>query len=145
MKTYKEEGMTAIEKILFIVTFCFGFSTSIRGGYWTFNLNATNDSELYESLNNLLSLHFWGALFLLSGVLLIISAFFIFKHEVNNTFYTLLMFGGLIGCVPYAFLGMAGMENAINLITPGQNIVHCGMLFLCAYVGGSTLWKRRRT
>ncbi|XWX34320.1 tail protein [Staphylococcus phage PG-2021_4] len=144
MKTY-EEGLSPVEKILFIVTFCFGFSTSIRGGYWTFNLNATNDSELYESLNNLLSLHFWGVLFLLSGILLMMSAFFIFKHEVSNTFYTLLMFGGLIGSVPYAFLGMAGMENAINLITPGQNIVHFGMLFLCGFIGGSTLWKRSRS
>ena len=143
MKTY-EEGLSPVEKILFIVTFCFGFSTSRRGGYWTFNLNATNDSELYESLNNLLSLHFWGALFLISGILLMMSAFFIFKHEVNNTFYTLLMFGGLIGSIPYAFLGMAGIENAINLITPGQNIVHFGMLFLCGSIGGSTLWKRRR-
>src|SRR5699024_1317853 len=124
---------------------CFGFSTSIRGGYWTFNVNATNASELYASLNNLLSLHFWAALFLLSGVLLIISTFFIFTHDVNNTFYILLMSGGLIGCVPYEFLGMGGMENAINLTTSGQNIVHCGMLFLCAYVGGSALWKRRRT
>lgn len=144
MKAY-EEGLSPVEKILFIVTFCFGFSTSIRGGYWTFNLNATNDSELYESLNNLLSLHLWGALFLLSGILLMMSAFFIFKHEVSNTFYTLLMFGGIIGSVPYAFLGMAGMENAINVITPGQNIVYFGMMFLCGYIGGSTLWKRTRT
>ena len=144
MKAY-EEGLSPVEKILFIVTFCFGFSTSIRGGYWTFNLDATNDSDLYESLNNLLSLHLWGALFLLSGILLMMSAFFIFKHEVSNTFYTLLMFGGLIGGVPYAFLGMAGMENATNLITPGQNIVYFGMMFLCGYIGGSTLWKRTRT
>lgn len=144
MKAY-EEGLSPVEKILFIVTFCFGFSTSIRGGYWTFNLNATNDSELYESLNNLLSLHLWGALFLLSGILLMMSAFFIFKHEVSNTFYTLLMSGGIIGSIPYAFLGMAGMENATNLITPGQNIVYFGMMFLCGFIGGSTLWKRTRT
>lgn len=144
MKAY-EEGMSPIEKMLFIVMFCFGFNTCIRGGYWTFNLDATNDSDLYESLNTLLSLHFWGALFLISGILLMTSAFFIFKHEVNNTFYTLLMFGGLIGSIPYAFLGMAGIENAINLITPGQNIVHFGMLFLCGFIGGSTLWKRTRT
>lgn len=144
MKAY-EEGLSPIEKMLFIVMFCFGLNTCIRGGYWTFNLDATNDSDLYASLNALLSLHFWGALFLISGILLMMSAFFIFKHEVNNTFYTLLMFGGLIGSIPYAFLGMAGIENAINLITPGQNIVHFGMLFLCGFIGGSTLWKRTRT
>lgn len=140
----QKDGMSLFQLISFIYLFGMGIYTSLRGFYWIMNAeSASQESELYSAMHEIISLAFWGLPFAISGILLMASAIAMPYHRTNTIFLTTFVIGHAIAAPFYYIFTLAGFENGINLLTPMQNLslsVMCGAM---AFVGGVALWNNK--
>ena len=131
---------------IFTMLYCFGYGTysEWRGGYWIFNAEkASTETPLYESMHEILSLFWWGLPFSIAGLMLVISGLLIPYHKSNNYFLAFFVSSHVILAAFYYILTLAGFENGLNILTPGQNLTWAVVSGIMAFVGGMALWNQK--
>ncbi|PNZ65723.1 hypothetical protein CD120_13190 [Staphylococcus saprophyticus] len=83
--------------------------------------------------------------FLIAGVLLMIAGLMVPYYKTNNYFLYLFTIGHIISMVFYYIFTLAGFHNAINILTPGQNLTWAVISGVMAFIGGVSLWNQKTT
>ncbi|MDT0670677.1 hypothetical protein [Staphylococcus chromogenes] len=133
------------ESLAFILIFGLGFFTFVRGFFWFIEQNAViHDSDFYSKLHEIMPIWLWGLLVMIASFKLILSAFFIPSEKLNNVCNWLLLFGGGTTSIMYFLMTSASIFNAINWLTWVQFAVLTVVCGAVAFVGGATLYARRK-
>lgn len=144
MFKHDKQGLDLFQII--VMLYCFGYGTysEWRGGYWIFNAEkASTETPLYASMHEIISLFWWGVPFSIAGLTLIISGALIPYHKTNNYFLGLFVFSHVVLAAFYYLLTLAGFQNGINILTPGQNLTWAVVSGFMAFAGGMSLWNQK--
>lgn len=134
MKTY--DALSIAEKISSAMLVTFGFLSISRGTFWVLESeDAIDDSPLYTALHNVMPLWCWGLIFILFGIGLCLSSFFIPRRLTNLRFEIFLIVGGLGSSAFYFFLTVVAMSDALNWLTPVQFLIQTVGLGLVGVIG----------
>lgn len=144
-KECREEHLSMSESIASTLLLAFGLLTTARGTYWMFNPENTNDSTLYTSLAAVMPLWGWALGYVIGGVLIILSSWYLPRRNIKKRFAITLLFGGGISSASYFIVAIAGFGNAINWLTPIQLIIFSMATLMLAFFGGTMLWQKKNT
>ena len=142
-KERREEHLSMSESIASTLLLALGMLTTARGTYWVFNSENTNDSTLYNSLASVMPLWGWAIGFVIGGLLLILSSWYLPRRNIKKRFAVTLLIGGGISSASYFIVAIAGFGNAINWLTPIQLIIFSMSTLMLAFFGGTMLWQKR--
>lgn len=142
-KECHEEHLSMSESIASTLLLALGMLTTARGTYWIFNPENTNDSTLYKSLAAVMPLWGWAIGFVIGGLLLILSSWYLPRRNIKKRFAVTLFIGGGISSASYFIVAIAGFGNAINWLTPIQLIIFSMATLMLAFFGGLMLWQKR--
>lgn len=142
-KESREENLSMSESIASTLLLALGMLTTARGTYWVFNAENTNDSKLYASLAAVMPLWGWAIGFVIGGLLLILSSWYLPRRNIKKQFAVSLLLGGGISSASYFIVAIAGFGNAINWLTPMQLIIFSMTTLMLAFFGGTMLWQKR--
>ncbi|MDU0429220.1 hypothetical protein QVA60_01800 [Staphylococcus chromogenes] len=134
-----------VESLAFILIFGLGSFTFVRAFFWSVSQDSViNDSQFYTKLHEVMPIWLWGVLLMIGSFALILSAFFIPSEKMNNICNWLLLIGGLTTSIMYFLMTSASIFNAINWLTWAQFAVLTVVCGAVAFVGGATLYARRK-
>lgn len=137
------QKLSVKEQMLSTLLLGIGLYTMSRGTFWIiYNSDLDVENDFYGALNGLIPLFFWGIIFLVSGLLLAMSSWFIAKDRIS--FHRMVIIGGLANFVVYLFMAGASLYNASVWITTIQFVVLSGVNLMLALLGGRTLYERRK-
>lgn len=142
-KECREEHLSMSESIASTLLLALGLLTTARGTYWIFNPENTNDSTLYTSLAAVMPLWGWALGYVIGGVLIILSSWYLPRRDIKKRFAITLLFGGGISSASYFIVAIAGFGNAINWLTPIQLIIFSMATLMLAFFGGTMLWQKK--
>src|SRR5699024_4256041 len=142
-KECREEHLSMSESIASTLLLALGMLTTARGTYWIFNPENTNDSMLYKSLAAVMPLWGWAIGFVIGGLLLILSSWYLPRRNIKKRFAVTLLIGGGISSASYFIVAIAGFGNAINWLTPMQLIIFSMATLMLAFFGGTMLWQKK--
>lgn len=114
------KSFSLAETITTLSLLTLGFYIGIRGVYWGFSPSPTSDSDFYSTLNDFMSLQYFGYIILFSAICLIISSIsfgFIKKNNISNYFMAI---GGVIGFIVHFLMATASYNNSLNWLTTWQ-------------------------
>lgn len=132
----KETQQTEMEYINVVSLMTFGILAMVRGFFWIVSSEkAVNDSPLYKSMHELISLSFWGVPFLIGGIFLVIAGIALPYRKVNEVYSWFLIVGGIICAVFFFIISLASMDQSLNWLTPATFIVMAMGCGGYAYVG----------
>lgn len=144
MLNENNKGLNLFQMITMIYCFGFGLYSEWRGAYWVFFAEkAASESPLYTTMHNIVNLFWWGVPFAIAGILLIIASLLLPYHKTNNYFLYLFVISHIISTIFYYIFTLAGFHNAINILTPGQNLTWAVISGVMAFVGGVSLWNQK--
>lgn len=144
-KERREEHLSMSESIASTLLLALGMLTTARGTYWVFNAENTKDSKLYASLAEVMPLWAWAIGFVIGGLLLILSSWYLPRRNIKKRFAVTLLIGGGLSSASYFIVAIAGFGNAINWLTPMQLIIFSMSTLMLAFFGGTMLWQKRNT
>ncbi|KXA43053.1 hypothetical protein HMPREF3215_01976, partial [Staphylococcus simulans] len=134
--------LTLSEMIASTLLFGTGLFTLWRGLFWTIEQDSIlGDSAFYRELHNLLPIWSWGALFLLSGILLMCASYLLPKQ--NQKSYWLITIGSFISFIMYFIITSASVYNAINWLSPIQFATLSGIYLVMTFFGGFEIYAER--
>lgn len=135
--------LTLSEIIASILLFGTGLFTFERGLFWFVEQNSVlGDSAFYQELHQLFPIWLWGLLFMIAGVLLIMSSYLLPRR--SNSSYWFLTIGSFVSFLMYFIVTSASVYNAINWVSPAQFATLSGMCLVMTFFGGVELYGRRR-
>ncbi|PTU83387.1 hypothetical protein [Staphylococcus pasteuri] len=115
----KEPRQNEMEYINVVSLTTMGILAVVRGMFWIISSEETShDSPLYESMHELLNLSFWGIPFFVGGVCMVIASIALPYRRVNNLYSVFLIIGGVMCSVFFFIIALAGMDQALNWLTP---------------------------
>jgi len=119
-----DNKMSDMEYINVISLFLMGLTATIRGFFWIISSEEqSQDSPLYKSMHEMVNLTFWGVPFFIGGLCLIIAAIALPYRKVNNIFSVAIIIGGIICAIFFFIITLAGMNNALNWLSPATFFV----------------------
>ena len=142
-KESREEQLSMSESIASTLLLALGMLTTARGTYWVFNSDNTSDSNLYASLAAVMPLWAWAIGFVIGGLLLILSSWYLPRRNIKKRFAVTLFIGGGLSSASYFIVAIAGFGNSINWLTPTQLIIFSMATLMLAFFGGSMLWQKK--
>ena len=142
-KESREKQLSLSESIASTLLLALGLLTTARGAFWVFNSENTNDSKLYASLATVMPLWAWAIGFVVGGLLLILSSWYLPRRNIKKRFAVTLLIGGGLSSASYFIVAIAGFGNAINWLTPMQLIIFSMSTLMLAFFGGTMLWQKR--
>ena len=142
-KESREKQLTVSESIASTLLLALGMLTTSRGAFWVFNYDNTSDSQLYASLAAVMPLWAWAIGFVVGGLLLILSSWYIPRRDIKKRFAVTLLIGGGLSSASYFIVAIAGFGNAINWLLPTQLIIFSMSTLMLAFFGGLMLWQKR--
>ena len=142
-KECREKQLTVSESIASTLLLALGMLTTSRGVFWMFNYDDTSDSNLYASLAAVMPLWAWAIGFVVGGLLLILSSWYIPRRDIKKGFAVTLLIGGGLSSASYFIVAIAGFGNAINWLLPMQLIIFSMSTLMLAFFGGMQLWQKR--
>lgn len=144
-KECSEEHLSMSESIASTLLLALGLLTTARGAYWMLNPENTNDSTLYASLAAVMPLWGWAIGYVIGGLLIILSSWYLPRRNIKKRFAITLLFGGGISSASYFIVAIAGFGNALNWLTPIQLIIFSMATLMLAFFGGTMLWQKKNT
>lgn len=133
------------EALSSIFLFCFGALTISRGVFWlTDSSPQTIQSDFYASIADWAELWGWGLLFIVSGLIFVLSCYLVPKITRERQFAFTLFIGGGVTAFIYFLIGMAGFAAAQSWLAPTQFMIISGTGLVVCYIGGAKLWKTKR-
>ena len=142
-KESREEQLSMSESIASTLLLALGMLTTTRGAFWMFNPENTSDSKLYASLAAVMPLWAWAIGFVIGGLLLILSSWYLPRRDIKKRFAVTLLIGGGLSSASYFIVAIAGFGNAINWLLPTQLIIFSMSTLMLAFFGGTLLWQKR--
>ena len=142
-KESREKQLTVSESIASTLLLALGMLTTSRGAFWMFNYDDTSDSNLYASLAAVMPLWAWAIGFVVGGLLLILSSWYIPRRDIKKGFAVTLLIGGGLSSASYFIVAIAGFGNAINWLLPMQLIIFSMTTLMLAFFGGTMLWQKK--
>ena len=142
-KECREKQLTVSESIASTLLLALGMLTTSRGVFWMFNYDNTSDSNLYASLAAVMPLWAWAIGFVVGGLLLILSSWYIPRRDIKKGFAVTLLIGGGLSSASYFIVAIAGFGNAINWLLPMQLIIFSMSTLMLAFFGGLMLWQKK--
>ena len=142
-KECREENLSMSESIASTLLLALGLLTTARGAFWMFNSDNTSDSKLYASLAAVMPLWAWAIGFVIGGMLLILSSWYLPRQDIKKRFAVTLLIGGGLSSASYFIVAIAGFGNSINWLTPTQLIIFSMATLMLAFFGGSMLWQKK--
>ena len=142
-KESREKQLSASESIASTLLLALGMLTTSRGAFWMFNYDDTSDSNLYASLAAVMPLWAWAIGFVVGGLLLILSSWYIPRRDIKKRFAVTLLIGGGLSSASYFIVAIAGFGNAINWLLPMQLIIFSMTTLMLAFFGGLMLWQKK--
>ena len=142
-KESREKQLSASESIASTLLLALGMLTTSRGAFWMFNYDDTSDSNLYASLAAVMPLWAWAIGFVVGGLLLILSSWYIPRRDIKKRFAVTLLIGGGLSSASYFIVAIAGFGNAINWLMPMQLIIFSMTTLMLAFFGGTMLWQKK--
>lgn len=142
-KERREEQLSMSESIASTLLLALGLLTTARGAFWMFNSENASDSKLYASLAAVMPLWAWAIGFVIGGLLLILSSWYLPRRNIKKRFAVTLLIGGGLSSASYFIVAIAGFGNAINWLTPMQLIIFSMSTLMLAFFGGTMLWQKR--
>ena len=139
----RNNHLSLSESIASVLLLGLGMFTVSRGIFWIIHPNNTNDSQLYASLDSVMSLSFWGVFFFVGGLFLVLSSWFLPRRHTKKRFAFTLLLGGGISSASYFIVAIAGFGNSINWLTPTQLIILSMTTLMLAFFGGTMLWQKK--
>lgn len=140
-----KDTLTKTERISMTLLIIIGLIIATRGVYWITNYStAVNESPFYQTLDSVAPLYIWGAPFLIGGSFLIIASFNIINQRTRKVFDIYLTIGGLVSGLSFFIISMASISNALNWMTPVQNICFSVGCFSLMIIGIASLWTNRK-
>lgn len=138
------QGLGLFQMITMVYCFGFGMYSEWRGSYWVLYADkAATETPLYTTMHEIVSLFWWGTPFAIAGVLLIIAGFLLPYYKTNNYFLYFFVISHVISMIFYYIFTLAGFHNALNILTPGQNLTWSVISGVMAFIGGVTLWNQK--
>lgn len=109
---------------LAVSQFLLGLTISSRGFFWLVNPNSViKDSVLYAELHKVMPIWLWGLIILITGMFIMLSAFYVPTIESRNIFFKLTIIGGSSSFVFYFIMLSASMKNHLNWLTPTNFLI----------------------
>ena len=142
-KESREEQLSLSESIASTMLLALGMLTSARGIFWMFNSDNPNDVQLYSSLASVMPLWAWAIGFLIGGLLIILSSWYLPRRNIKKRFSITLLVGGCLSSSSYFIVAIAGFGNSLNWLTPFQLIIFSVASLLLAFFGGLQLWQKK--
>ena len=142
-KESREKQLSMSESIASTLLLALGMLTTARGTYWVFNSDNTSDSKMYVSLATVMPLWAWAIGFVIGGLLLILSSWYLPRRGIKKRFAVTLLIGGGLSSASYFIVAIAGFGNAINWLTPMQLIIFSMSTLMLAFFGGTMLWQKK--
>ena len=142
-KESNEEQLSLSESIASTMLLALGMLTSARGIFWMFNSDNPNDVQLYSSLASVMPLWAWAIGFLIGGLLIILSSWYLPRRNIKKRFSITLLVGGGLSSSSYFIVAIAGFGNSLNWLTPFQLIIFSVASLLLAFFGGLQLWQKK--
>lgn len=142
-KERREENLSVPESISSTLLLALGLLTTARGTYWVFNADNTSDSKMYASLAVVMPLWAWAIGFVIGGLLLILSSWYLPRRNIKKRFAVTLFIGGGLSSASYFIVAIAGFGSAVNWLTPMQLIIFSMAALMLAFFGGSMLWQKK--
>lgn len=142
-KECREEHLSMSESIASTLLLALGMLTTARGAFWMFNSEETSDSNMYASLAAVMPLWGWALGYVIGGVLIILSSWYLPRRNIKKRFAVTLLLGGGISSASYFIVAIAGFGNAINWLTPIQLIIFSMATLMLAFFGGTMLWQKK--
>ena len=142
-KECREKQLSVSESIASTLLLALGMLTTSRGVFWMFNYDNTSDSNLYASLAAVMPLWAWAIGFVVGGLLLILSSWYIPRRDIKKSFAVTLLIGGGLSSASYFIVAIAGFGNAINWMLPMQLIIFSMTTLMLAFFGGTMLWQKK--
>lgn len=142
-KESREEQLSLSESIASTMLLALGMLTSARGIFWMFNSDNPNDVQLYSSLASVMPLWAWAIGFLIGGLLIILSSWYLPRRNIKKRFSITLLVGGGLSSSSYFIVAIAGFGNSLNWLTPFQLIIFSVASLLLAFFGGLQLWQKK--
>ena len=139
----REEQLSTSESIASTLLLALGMLTTARGTYWVFNSDNTSDSKMYVSLATVMPLWAWAIGFVIGGLLLILSSWYLPRRDIKKRFAVTLLIGGGLSSASYFIVAIAGFGSAVNWLTPMQLIIFSMSTLMLAFFGGMMLWQKR--
>lgn len=144
-KIIKITNLSGIEILLIIHQLFLGFSFSGRGVFWLINQSKVlDDSTFYLALHKVMPIWIWGLIILITGLFIIISAFYVPFINQNNKFYKFSFIGTTSSTIFYFIMLTASIDNNLNWLTPYNFAIQTVWPFLIAVVSGWKLYERRK-
>ena len=142
-KESREKQLSVSESIASTLLLALGMLTTARGAFWMFNYDNTSDSNLYASLAAVMPLWAWAIGFVIGGLLLILSSWYLPRRNIKKRFAVTLFIGGGLSSASYFIVAIAGFGNAVNWLTPMQLIIFSMATLMLAFFGGTMLWQKK--
>ena len=142
-KELSEESLSVSESIASTLLLALGMVTTARGTFWMFNSGNTSDIKLYASLAGVMPLWAWAIGFVIGGLLLILSSWYLPRRNIKKRFAVTLLIGGGLSSASYFIVAIAGFGNSINWLTPVQLIIFSMSTLMLAFFGGMMLWQKK--
>ena len=142
-KGRREEQLSTPESIASTLLLALGMLTTARGTYWVFNSDNTSDSKMYASLATVMPLWAWAIGFVIGGLLLILSSWYLPRRNIKKRFAVTLLIGGGLSSASYFIVAIAGFGSAVNWLTPMQLIIFSMSTLMLSFFGGMLLWQKR--
>ena len=142
-KESREEPLSLSESIASTMLLALGMLTSARGIFWMFNSDNPNDVQLYSSLASVMPLWAWAIGFLIGGLFIILSSWYLPRRNIKKRFAVTLLVGGGLSSSSYFIVAIAGFGNSLNWLTPFQLIIFSVASLLLAFFGGLQLWQKK--
>ena len=79
----RDNHLSLSESIASVLLLGLGMFTVSRGIFWIIHPHNTNDSQLYASLDSVMSLSFWGVFFFVGGLFLVLSSWFLPRRHTR--------------------------------------------------------------
>ena len=142
-KELSEESLSVSESIASTLLLALGMVTTARGTFWMFNSGNTSDIKLYASLAGVMPLWAWAIGFVIGGLLLILSSWYLPRRNIKKRFAVTLLIGGGLSSASYFIVAIAGFGNSINWLTPVQLIIFSMSTMMLSFFGGMMLWQKK--
>lgn len=142
-KESREKQLSVSESIASTLLLALGLLTTARGAFWMFNYDDTSDSQLYASLAVVMPLWAWAIGFVIGGLLLILSSWYLPRRDIKKRFAVTLFIGGGLSSASYFIVAIAGFGNAINWLLPMQLIIFSMSTLMLSFFGGLMLWQKK--
>lgn len=101
--------------------------------------DAMRIGSVYILMSRLMSLDAWAMLLMLSGLILIASAF-----QVNRLKASSMMVGGLVSGILLMLYGLATFEVSVSYTMGMRHMVVGVFVLIISFLGARTLWIERR-